>query len=404
MEARLKAIQARRAELLLELEALDREQRDLEANAAQHSMPDDVRAAVQQAVTQQGCAVAQQMFDEGDEPTVRAMGEAVLEQLPRLLSDPVGTFFAQKVLERGTAHYLQRAIDVLSMNSHVVAVAASTPGTRALQRIMELAQNANIVAYFVNLLVVYIVPLSNDVNGCHVVQRAMTPRFACDKGVIATAITRNCMDLACNKQGCCVIQRCLELVGEPHRSMLVDEIIAHELELVQNAFGNYVVQHLLDRDDEHTCKRATQQLLHNIAALACNKFGSNVVEKCVRVSPPSVRQLLIDELTDPSVLPRLVQDSYANYVVQTAISSADDEQFQQLHAAIRPSFPMLRNSPYGVRIEAKIQRRLKDNARARQRKKRNEQQQQQVAAVTAMAPVHVDVGHPHQAVPAWQAA
>jgi len=79
---------------------------------------------------------------------------------------------------------------------------------------------------------------------------------------------------------------------------------------------------------------------------------------------------LIDELTDPSVLPRLVQDSYANYVIQTAISSSNDDQFQQLHAAIRPNFAALKNSPYGIRIEAKIQRRLKDNARARQRKTR----------------------------------
>ena len=62
------------------------------------------------------------------------------------------------------------------------------------------------------------------------------------------------------------------------------------------------------------------------------KFSSNVIEKvivinqCIRVSSPSMRMLLINELLNLEKLESLLRDSFANYVVQTALDYAAPEQ------------------------------------------------------------------------------
>lgn len=79
-----------------------------------------------------------------------------------------------------------------------------------------------------------------------------------------------------------------------------------------------------------------QRFLGHVPALSKQKFSSNVIEKasyapgtmqsdttdkeqCLRVAEPSMRKLLIEEILQPNELGKLLRDSYANYVVQTAV-------------------------------------------------------------------------------------
>ena len=71
----------------------------------------------------------------------------------------------------------------------------------------------------------------------------------------------------------------------------------------------------------------------NICLLSTQKFSSNVIEKvvfvfiqCIRVARMDLRFQLIQELIDPVSLEGLLRDSYANYVVQTALTYAEAAQ------------------------------------------------------------------------------
>jgi hypothetical protein len=382
---RLAEITARKSVLLEELDALKKEETILiTAAAAAKSASDnkvdeepavviDMAGATAQEVahgsmSQVGCSAAQEHYEAASPDRRAEVTAAVWDSLALLACDAHATFFVQKVFELCDEAMLSSAMK--AFGADFVGVAANTHGARAVQRIMEMLSTDELTLQFFGMVVPNAVPLSQDANGTHVVQRVLGQRFTNDKTPLVDALIANCAVLSMNKQGCCIVQRCFDVVNEAKREELIQAILDNTLVLVQDAFGNYVIQFLLDQKEDSLIKRVILQLLHNVAALSCNKFGSNVVEKCMRMSRPEVKQLLIDELTDPSVLPRLVQDSFANYVMQTAISTADEEQFAQLHNAIRPCFPYLRHSPYGVRIEAKISRRLKDAARQRQRKTR----------------------------------
>jgi hypothetical protein len=394
---RLAEIERRRQQLMEELDALRTEENELRRNlAATVHIDPRLTQLVLNSVLQQGCAEAQGYLDNATPEERDALFTATLANLRTLLVQPYGAMFVQKQLENAAEATLARFQGALNVGTTFVESASTPSGARVLQRYMELVNDQwPCAAEFVRHLCTHITLLSADANASHLVQRALSGRVPYNKDALLDALVQNCVEIAMNKQGCCVLQRAIDWLAPAGRERIVAEVLRNELELVQDAFGNYVVQHLLDRKDDNLCKRTIQPLLHNVASLACNKFGSNVVEKCVRVANTAVRQLLIDELTDPSALPRLLQDSYANYVIQTAISTASEEQFQQLHAAIRPMFSALKHSPYGVRIEVKIQRRLKDNARARQRLTKKTQPQKPASpaptsrdyAITAQLPV-----------------
>jgi hypothetical protein len=90
--------------------------------------------------------------------------------------------------------------------------------------------------------------------------------------------------------------------------------------------------------------------------LSVQKFSSNVIEKCIRVAEPETRKALIAELLNRNRLEKLLRDSFANYVVQTALDYAEPGQRMLLVECIRPILPMIRNTPYGKRIQSKLQR------------------------------------------------
>jgi hypothetical protein len=92
----------------------------------------------------------------------------------------------------------------------------------------------------------------------------------------------------------------------------------------------------------------------NVPALSKQKFSSNVIEKCIRKADFPMRRLFIKEMLSGHELEKMLRDSFANYVVQTAIDFADPESRTTLMDAIRPILPAIRQTPHGRRIAGKM--------------------------------------------------
>jgi hypothetical protein len=96
-------------------------------------------------------------------------------------------------------------------------------------------------------------------------------------------------------------------------------------------------------------------LTGHYAELSMQKFASNVVEKCLKLSGvDEARQDVIREIVASPLLPRLLQDSYANYVVQSALTVSHGEVHTSLVEAIKPFMTALRGTPHGKRILHKL--------------------------------------------------
>jgi len=125
--------------------------------------------------------------------------------------------------------------------------------------------------------------------------------------------------------------------------------------LVQDPFGNYVVQYILDLNEPIFTEPLVAMFQGRVGQLSKQKFSSNVIEKCLRCAQEPSKDMLIEEMLQPNELDRLLRDSFANYVIQTALDYANPGMKARLIEAIRPYLPAIRTTPYGRRIQAKIQ-------------------------------------------------
>lgn len=125
--------------------------------------------------------------------------------------------------------------------------------------------------------------------------------------------------------------------------------------VLQDAFGNYVVQYVLELGQVESSRAIMKNLVDHYPELSMQKFSSNVVEKCLKLGGlDPERQVIIREILSSPLLPRLLQDSYGNYVVQSALAVSNGDLHQDLVDAIKPFLPSLRGTPHGKRILQKI--------------------------------------------------
>jgi hypothetical protein len=202
-----------------------------------------------------------------------------------------------------------------------------------------------------------VVDLIQDLNGNHVIQKCLNHLNPQDAHFIFDAVGEHCITVGTHRHGCCVLQRCIDHADGLQKVELVRKITAHSFHLVQDPFGNYVVQYILDLNEHQFTTPMCQGFEGQIVELSKQKFSSNVIEKCIRCAELPVKAMMIQELLDVEELEILMRDSYGNYVVQTALEFAPAELCMHLIDIMRPILPAIRQTPYGRRIQSKVQER-----------------------------------------------
>ncbi|KAF8426581.1 armadillo-type protein [Tirmania nivea] len=277
---------------------------------------------------QHGCRYLQKKLEEKNPQHVQMIFQETHMHVVELMTDPFGNYLCQKLLEYATDE--QRTV---------------------------LVNNAapQLIQTIVNALKTKVVELIQDLNGNHVIQKCLNRLSAEDSQFIFDAVGEHCVPVGTHRHGCCVLQRCIDHASGPQKVQLIAQITQNAFHLVQDPFGNYVVQYILDQEESKLSEQLINRFIGNVCQLSKQKFSSNVIEKCIRVAEPATKRKFIEEMMNPMELDKLIRDSYANYVIQTALDYADAATRQQLVDNIRPILPGIRMTPYGRRIQSKIQ-------------------------------------------------
>lgn len=308
---------------------------------------------------QHGCRYLQKKLEEGVATYRDMIFAETFSHFAELMTDPFGNYLCQKMLEFCTDD--QRNLIVESVSSELVTISLNMHGTRAVQKTIDFLSTPRQIHSIIVALGMNVVTLIKDLNGNHVIQKCLNRLGPDDNQFIYNAVAAHCVEVATHRHGCCVLQRCVDHASDKQRIQLVQEITYNALTLVQDPFGNYVVQYILDLNDARFTEAVVRQFVGNVCLLSVQKFSSNVIEKCIRVCDAATRRQLVEELLNRARLEKLLRDSFANYVVQTALDYSDPIQRGQLVDCIRPILPMIRNTPYGKRIQSKLQRETFDS-------------------------------------------
>ncbi|KAF2772259.1 hypothetical protein EJ03DRAFT_200445 [Teratosphaeria nubilosa] len=301
---------------------------------------------------QHGCRFLQRKLDERDAKATQAIFDEVKGHIVELMTDPFGNYLCQKLLECTDDD--QRTVLIRNSMGSMTKIALNQHGTRALQKMIEYISTPEQTECIIQALRYDVVQLIQDLNGNHVIQKCLNHLTPENAQFIFDAAGQNCIDVGTHRHGCCVLQRCIDHASGAQKGNLVDQVINNAFTLVQDPFGNYVVQYIIDLAEPSFTEPLCRSFYGHVALLSKQKFSSNVIEKCIRCAGDDTKRELVREIYAPNELDKLLRDSFANYVVQTAIDHADEQSKAQLINNIRPILPHIRNTPYGRRIQLKI--------------------------------------------------
>ncbi|GAB1211576.1 hypothetical protein ATERTT37_000699 [Aspergillus terreus] len=301
---------------------------------------------------QHGCRYLQRKLEERNAEHVQMIFEETHLHVVELMTDPFGNYLCQKLLEYSNDE--QRTTLINNAAHQLVKIALNQHGTRALQKMIEFISTPEQTTTVIQSLQDHVVELVQDLNGNHVIQKCLNRLSAEDAQFIYDAVGANCVVVGTHRHGCCVLQRCIDHASGEQRARLIAQITSNAFALVQDPFGNYVVQYILDLAEPHFTEPLCQTFRGNIPALSKQKFSSNVIEKCLRTADVQIRRQMIDEMLAGNELEKMLRDSFANYVVQTAMDFADADTRTRIVECIRPILPSIRQTPHGRRIAGKM--------------------------------------------------
>lgn len=302
---------------------------------------------------QHGCRYLQKQLENRNPDEVRMIWMETKDHVVELMTDPFGNYLCQKLLEYCTDD--ERTELIRNATGDMVSIALNPHGTRALQKMIEFVSLPRHVHLITEALRFHVIELIQDLNGNHVIQKCLNKLNSDDAHFIFTAVGNHCIEVGTHRHGCCVLQRCIDHASGDQKMWLVQRITDHAHDLVRDPFGNYVLQYIIDLNETLFTEPLVQQFRGKITELSRHKFSSNVIEKCLRCGNEESKDLMVTELLAPGEMDRLLRDMFGNYVIQTALDHATYLMKVQLVEAIRPILPNVRSTPYGRRLQAKIQ-------------------------------------------------
>ncbi|GFE54635.1 pumilio-family RNA binding repeat containing protein [Babesia ovis] len=313
------------------------------------------------AKDQTGCRMLQKMLETNDPIVLETILQGVMDNLIELMTDPFGNYLCQKLMTLCSHERLNEMIELAG--DTLINVALNMHGTRALQKLIEVIDDPVQIQRLTQILSLAVDRLITDLNGNHVIQKCLSTLSPEDCEFIHQAMIKNCNQFAMQRHGCCVIQRCIDAANEKQKMELVEALTANALQLVEDAFGNYVIQYILKLKILDVNARIVKILAPKVTIYAKQKFSSNVVEKCLILTPPKVRNILVERFVKASydTLKDLILHPFGNYVIQRVLSVAQPGDLEELLKRIRPHMDELRTISTGKRIAAKITRKHMNN-------------------------------------------
>eukprot|EP01054_Gregarina_sp_Poly1_P002424 Gregarina_sp_Poly_1__2423@NODE_164_length_12220_cov_166_864807_g146_i0_p2_GENE_NODE_164_length_12220_cov_166_864807_g146_i0NODE_164_length_12220_cov_166_864807_g146_i0_p2_ORF_typecomplete_len749_score97_59PUF/PF00806_19/3_2e02PUF/PF00806_19/1e06PUF/PF00806_19/0_078PUF/PF00806_19/0_011PUF/PF00806_19/1_4e06PUF/PF00806_19/4_4e07PUF/PF00806_19/0_04PUF/PF00806_19/0_01CPL/PF08144_11/1_9e02CPL/PF08144_11/0_65CPL/PF08144_11/21_NODE_164_length_12220_cov_166_864807_g146_i061728418 len=295
------------------------------------------------------CRSLQKYLKEtGPEAKTAVLREA-LPHFVRLMTDPIGNYFCQTILQVCSAEELRQVLD--RVWKQLPSMSKSLYGTRAVQKLIEKCATLN-AKKLLKAFAGHITDLAIDACGSHVVRQILESIPAEQSDIVHSEIRTHVLEISTTKRGCCAVQKCLTCCTEVQRHLLIKRILDHIPQLIQDPFGNYVIQQVLNMEDACINSQIIEYVLIDLWYLSKHKFASNVVERCVRLSNPFQLGSIMGSLVSLGVrkIRELLEDSFGNYVIQSVLESVPHETYGPLDRVVALGLPDLNQTAHGRRI------------------------------------------------------
>jgi hypothetical protein len=172
-------------------------------------------------------------------------------------------------------------------------------------------------------------------------------------------VQRHFHTIAMSKEGCVTVQRILDVCGHGVREIFFTFIRCNFVAYACDIHATYVVQYMMRFGDANaTVDGIVEQLRGGNAAVLCgNKYASPVLEKCIAALGARFQVAMVQNIFQcmpDEMLCALLNDNYANYVVQALIDNCDAMCLDVIAQRIQNVLPLVQ---YGRKLLLRIQKR-----------------------------------------------
>ncbi|KAJ1554490.1 hypothetical protein HK405_004925 [Cladochytrium tenue] len=316
----------------------------------------------------------QEVLKSGTPEEKRVVVEMACEPALALMRNRFGNFLIQRCLEFAAPDQVRRVAD--RMCGQVASLSCDRFACHVVQKAFDVCDD-DVKLSLVNELVQVVPETITHRFACHVWQRVFETSWAptrqdsggpraCIARAVDSALRGQWPRVACDENGSLVVQCILvSCTDELNGFHVVEEIVTHAVEVSKGQWGNWVIQHLLEHGGAAVKAHILRSVARNLYAMSVDQFASKVVEKALRACS---RRELFDvvgvvlaprpETGRPMILD-MMNNQYANYVVQHVLALAEAPQRDACVRLVAPHLPILRGSRYGQRVAAIVEKLLR---------------------------------------------
>ena len=307
-----------------------------------------------------GCRYLQKKIEEDTDFSINFIYPIIIEHIDEIIIDKFGNYLIQKFFE-----YMPQKDLFLFMNRikhNFLNIGLNQYGTRVIQKIIDYIkstgdsytiQNYN---YFVLLITPNIIPFSNDLNGCHIIQKILlTKNF--DNKFCYNYYRENIVKIANDKNGCCFLQKILEKLSGDQLNFILEIIFNKTQEIIVDQYGNYLIQFVLKtikekNNNNYNLSNIFKFIVDDLVTYSNQKYCSNVIEKLFTFE--ELRATIVAKLENPKIMKALLFEKFGNYVVQKALNYSNKIEQNILLNIIASLVEDLKKLDYGFRLYNKL--------------------------------------------------
>ena len=224
-------------------------------------------------------------------------------------------------------------------------------GTRVLQDLIDFLKTEKTFLAFVNIIIPHVKLLIIDLNGSHIIYKLIITKNKSIK-IIEEIICMQVKDIAITRKGCSFLKKYFDFQEENDLIKIKQCILQNLREIITDQYGNYVIQSILVKEGSPIVKDYINEIIKNIVFYSNNKFSSNAVEKCFENE--NMKNFVLDQFLQKDIFEKIILDKYGNYVVQKAISKADNNRKNYMLQLLIPLIPSLKSQYFGQRLLSKL--------------------------------------------------
>ncbi|KAH6571243.1 hypothetical protein BASA50_008103 [Batrachochytrium salamandrivorans] len=289
--------------------------------------------------------------------------DAVYQQVISLMKNRFGNFLVQCCLDYCSQRQIWTLINC--MRGQVVSLSCDRFGCHTIDCVDE-----DVKMTLITELLQSIPETFTHRFACHVWQRIFESGWTGEPpnimSHIQAVIGGHWNTIANDENGSLVVQCIFDNCTHDQIEPIIQEIFSVTAGLAKGQWGNWVIQHIIENGSPEQRSHVLEVVSQNVFELSTDQFASKVVEKCIKLASKNEAHFLIEKIIEPQPndqgrphLLGMMNNQYANYVVQNVLNIADSPHRDTCIRILTPHLSVLRGSKYGQRVASMCEKSMR---------------------------------------------